>query len=104
NRPFVGLYMVASLGQVLLAVPARAQSTPAPPAPQTQAPAPAPAGATVIGEDYRIEIAGGLWATTPSTIMYSDTETTAATTGPTGATVAGTTVAGTNIDFKQTLG
>jgi hypothetical protein len=104
NRPFVGMYMVASLGQLLLSVPARAQSTSAPPAPQTQAPAPALAGATVIGEDYRIEIAGGLWATMPSTIMYSDTETTAATTSATGATVPATTVSGTNIDFKQTLG
>jgi hypothetical protein len=60
NRPFVGVYIVASLGQVLLSVPARAQSTPAPPAPQTQAPAPAPAGATVIGEDYRIDFGSPL--------------------------------------------
>src|ERR1700674_1425088 len=100
NRPLVRLYIVASLGLVLLSAPARAQSTQATPATQT----PAPSGATVIGEDYRIEIAGGLWATMPSTIMYSDTEPTAATTSATGATVPATTVAGTNIDFKQTLG
>jgi len=108
NRPFVSMYIAASLGLALLSAPVRAQSTqalpPPPPASQVPAPAPSPAGATVIGEDYRIEIAGALWATMPSTVMYSDTETTAATTSTTGVTVAGTTLVGTNIDFKQTLG
>ena len=78
NRHLIHLYPVAMLGFVLLSAPAGAQSTPAP---LTSEPA--------IGEDYRIEVAAGVWATVPSTVQYSDTEN--------GLT-------GTNIDFKQQLG
>ena len=86
--------------------PARADAQP-PATPATPAPAAAAAAEPVapviniVGEEFRVELQIGAWATMPSTAMYSDTENVTATVN--GATTT-TTVNGTNIDFKNTLG
>jgi hypothetical protein len=100
NNAYCRVCSIAGLGLALLSAPVRAQSTqtPAPAPAPTQAPA-EPASEPLIGENYRVELSAGVWATMPSTVQYSDTETIT-----TGTPATSTTVNGTIIDFKGRLG
>ena len=95
-RPILALSAAAALG-LLLPSPVRAQAAQPPAQPATPAPATTPAVEPPIGENYHFEVSGAMWATMPSTMLYSDTE--VVTSGTTS-----TTVTGTNVDFKQQLG
>lgn len=89
-----------------MAVQAQTPPAPAPPAPGTPA-AQAPPGGPVapeiaiVGEEYRVEVSADAWFTMPSTIQYSDTETTTNTSNGTTVTTA---VNGTLVDFIRDLG
>jgi hypothetical protein len=89
------------LALVLYSSPARAQAAqppaqPAQPTPPSSEPVPS---FVPVGETYRFEVSVDAWSTLPSTVRYSDTETVT----PSGSTT-GTTVTGTDIDFRQQLG
>ncbi len=78
--------------------------TPPAPAPAPAQPAPAEPAAPVIaivGEDYHVEFSAGAWFTMPSTIQYSDTESTVVTANGTTTT---TVINGSLVDFKRDLG
>ena len=88
-RRAIRFYLVVVFGLALTSSPARAQ-TPSepeapvpPPVPRAHAPKPP------IGERYHLELAAGLWSTSPSAVRYSDTE---------------NSVLGTDIDFRGQLG
>ena len=94
------LYSVFAFACVLGPVQAMAQVTP-PPAP-AQAPAePVAPVIALIGEEYRVELQIGAFVTMPSSVLYSDTESTS--TVVNGVTTT-TVVNGTNVDFKGLLG
>src|SRR5215467_12145902 len=90
--------------------PAPAQPpTPTQPGQPPAQPAPPPAIIPVpsfvpIGETYRFEVSVDAWSTLPSTMMFSDTETITTTAATSTTPAVTTTITGTNIDFKQTLG
>ena len=103
------LYSVCVTALILWASTARAQvvpppppnPAPAPPAPPLQTGGPIAPVYSVIGEDYRVELAAGAWLTRPSTVNLSDTETITSTVNSTTTT---TVLNGTLIDFRSLLG
>src|ERR1051325_8572263 len=99
------LYSVFALGVVMTPATVMAQAAPPPPAP---APAPAQTPAeplapvvAIIGEEFRVELQVGAWASMPRTVLYSDTESTSSTTNGTTTT---TVVNGSLVDFRNLLG
>jgi hypothetical protein len=88
---------------VLRPAPAGAQAAPDPAAQAAQAPPGGPIAPViaVVGEEYRVEFSAGAWATRPSTVTYSDTESITSTVNGTTTT---TTINGTLIDFRSLLG
>ena len=95
------LYSVFALGLVLTPAAVFAQAAPPAPAP-AQAPAePIAPVIAIVGEEFRVELQLGGFATMPSTVLYSDTEDLTSTVN--GKTTT-TTVNGSVVDFKNTLG
>jgi hypothetical protein len=99
----ISLYSVFFM-TVLAAGPAtalaQAPTTPPPAAAQTPAEPVAPA-INIIGEDFRVELQIGAWASMPTTVLYSDTETLTSTVNGKSTT---TVVNGTLVDFRSQLG
>jgi hypothetical protein len=89
------LYSVFALGVTLGPVQALAQAPPTPPPAE-----PVAAAVNYFGEEYRVELQIGAWATMPSGIRYSDNETVTSTVN---GTSTSTVVVGTIIDFKNDL-
>ena len=98
------LYSVFAAGAFLAAsMPARvlAQAAPAAPAPaQTPANEPVASAINIIGEEYHVELQVSGFLSMPSTVLYSDTESTTSTVNGTSTT---TVVNGTLVDFRTML-
>jgi len=95
------LYSVFALALVLTPASVLAQAAPPAPAP-AQAPAePIAPVIAIVGEEFRVELQVGAFASMPSTVLYSDTETLTSTVN--GVTTT-TQVNGTLVDFKGMLG
>jgi len=97
------LYSVFALALVTTPARALAQAAPATPAPGNQSqPANEPVAPVIaiIGEEYHVELQVNGFLSVPSTVLYSDTETTTATVN---GTSTSTVVNGTLVDFKTLL-
>jgi len=100
----IAVYTVCSVFVTvsLAAAPVHAQNPPQPPVPADQnTGGPLAPVIAIVGEDYHVELSGAAWFTRPSTVQYSDTETTSNTAN--GTTIS-TVVNGTLVNFRSLLG
>lgn len=94
------LYSVFALGVLLAPAPALAQAAPPATPAQGQPTEPVAPVIAIIGEEYRVELQVGAYLSMPSTVLYSDTESTTSTVNGTTTT---TVVNGTLVDFRSLL-
>src|SRR5436853_7111058 len=95
------LYSVFAFGATLAPSSVFAQAPPAPAAAQTPASEPVAPVIAIIGEEYHVELQVNGFLSMPTTVLYSDTESTTSTVNGTSTT---TVVNGTLVDFKTLLG